>query len=236
MKKILILLASIALLTSCFEDKKAPIVPENVEVINTQTMDSVFDDTTKTLTVQLPILLDSANQILVHEVFITNNGGQKTSYAYSKKGKDYYEERINLIFEDQIKGKSYLLTDKQIQLNSYSVIARPTQQGNQGLIMYRVVDADYNNDGKIDYKDISSIYIGDITGTTFNKITKDREHFIDGKWLTSLPQSRYYFTSQEDSNKDGYFDDRDIKHYYYIQFNGLDYQIVEYNPLDMIVK
>lgn len=236
MKKIFALFAIAALMTSCFEEKKTPILPEDVEVINTQTMDSVFVDTTKTLEVILPTLLDSANQILVHEVFITNNSGKRSSYSSSKMKEAYMEERINLIFEDQINGKSYLLTDKQIQITSYNIIGRSNQRGSQGLIMYNVIDADYNNDGKIDYKDIRSIYIGNIAGTTFNKITKDREQFIEGKWLTSLPQSRYYFTTREDSNKDGFFDERDAMHYYYIQFSGLEYQVVEYNPLDMIAK
>lgn len=236
MKKIFALFAIVTLMTSCFEDKKTPILPENVEVINTQTMDSVFEDTTKTLEVMLPTLLDSANQILVHEVFVTNNSGKRSSYSSSKMKEAYIDERINLIFEDQINDKSYLLTDKQIQITSYNVIVGSNQRGNQGLIMYNVIDADYNNDGKIDYKDIRSIYIGNITGTTFNKITKDREQVIEGRWLTSLPQSRYYFTTREDSNKDGFFDERDTMHYYYIQFSGLEYQVVEYNPLDMITK
>lgn len=235
MKKIFILATIAALMTACFESNRTPVAPSDSQIANTQTMDSVFEDTTKIVKIELPTLLDSANQILVHEIRLSNAENKRSSYL-SKSDKGYIDMRINLLFEDLINGKSQLLTDKQIIINSYNLIFRPNTQGSQGLIMYNVIDADHNNDGQINYADLNSIYMGNTQGTTFEKITKDRENFVEGNWIYSLPKTRYYFTTREDSNKDGYFDNKDLKHSYYLQFSGVEYELFEYNPLDMIVK
>jgi len=231
MKKIYFLFLLSVLLISCSEKKK-PVVLEGQT--NNLTMDSLFEDTTKVLNIDLPDLIDSVNQILVHEIHVTRSKEYDRSFSI-KKSKDYYgSNMVNLIFEDVINKKSYLLTNNQLQIISYELACLLKRRTGKSYILYRVIDRDYNNDGILDGKDISSLYISDINGTSFTKLTKDKENIRNGEWM--YPLNRYYFRTLEDSNKDGYFDFKDKVHYYYLQFDEQGYQVVEYNPLEIFNK
>lgn len=233
MKSITLTLLFIVLLASCTEKKNYPVIHDG-EQANSLSMDSLFEDTTKVLNVHLPDLIDSVNQILVHEIHITGTKEYSRSFSM-KKSKDYYGTTlVNLIFEDVINSKSYLLTNNQLQISSYKVTDWLKKRIGKTYIIYRVIDKDYNKDGVLDNRDISSLYISDIDGKSFTKITKDKEDLKDSEWM--YPLNRYYFRTTEDSNKDGYFDHKDKVHYYYIQFNEQGYQVIEYNPLDILNK
>ena len=213
MRKIFVLFLLAGMFFRCVEPRVPGVVADD-EPANIQTMDSLFEDTTKVLNVQIPSLVDSARQILIHEIYLESN-------------------MVNLIFEDLINQKKYLLTNNQIRISSYNTLIDKT--GNK-YFLYRVIDRDYNNDGKINSNDIGSLYISNIDGTSFLKLTKDREdvRYNENEWIHSV--NRYYFKTLEDSNKDGFFDTKDKIHYYYIEFNEGNYKVVEYNPLEILNK
>ncbi|MDR2949647.1 MAG: hypothetical protein LBV71_10600 [Prevotella sp.] len=234
MKNIILTLLFIGLFVSCTE-KKSPIIHDD-EQANNLTMDSLLEDTTKVLNVDLPTLIDSVNQILVHEIRISSGKGRDLSFS-SKKSGDYYgvgSGLINLIFEDVKNNKSYLLTNNQLQISSYEVCSRLKVKIGKAYILFRVIDKDYNNDGVLDGRDTQGLYISNLDGTSFSKITKDNEMLRNGEWM--YPLNRYYFRTTEDSDKNGYFDFKDKIHYYYIQFEEQGYQVMEYNPLEMLNK
>lgn len=232
MKNIVVLFLLAGLLFSCSEPRVPGVVASD-EPASVQTMDSLIEDTTMVLNVHIPSLVDSARQILVHEIYLEGNNKMKEGY-YSKKG-EYRDipNMVNLIFEDLINHRKYLLTKNQIRISSYNQLW--SRAGNK-YIVYRVIDRDYNKDGKMNSDDIESLYISSIDGTSFAKISKDRENvqYNNRDWIHSV--DRYYFRTIEDSNKDGFFDIKDKMYHYYIEFTEGNYRVVEYNPLEILNK
>lgn len=232
MKKIFVLLFLVGMFFSCSEPR-VPGVAVGEEPAHVQTMDSLMEDTTKVLNVHIPSLVDSARQIIVHEIYLTSNNEMKER-SYSKKG-EYYDSpnMLNLIFEDLINHRKYLLTKNQIRISSYKQL---WDKAGKKYFLYRLIDRDYNKDGKLNSNDIESLYISNVDGTSFSKLTKDRENvqYNDREWIHSV--NRYYFRTIEDSNKDGFFDIKDKMRHYYIEFNEGNYKVVEYNPLEILNK
>lgn len=234
MKKLIFVLAILGVLVSCNTENRTPLVSTEQEPANIMTMDSVIGDTTKVINIHTPYLLDSARQILLHEVHLSELGPSKTRYKINKR--DYYEDRelINIIFEDLNKKSSHLLTNQRVKIHSKQFVNNSNNNNNETYILYKLVDADYNRDGKLNGEDIESLYISNLDGTSFKKITKNNEDYRDGAWIGAL--SRYYYRTGEDSNNDGYFDSTEKMHHYYIQFNNDGYDIVEYKPLDILAN
>lgn len=232
MKHILFVFLFTGLMFSCSGKNRQVVLDESPA--ESLSMDSLFDDTTKVLNVYLPALIDSTNQILVHEIYVSNGKDMDASFSL-KRGKSYESPNlVNLIFEDIINNKTYLLTNNQLKITSYDVINQLKGRIGKKYILYRVIDKDYNKDGILDGRDIGSLYISNIDGTAFTKITKDNEDLKNSEWM--FPLNRYYFRTMEDSNKDGYIDFKDKVHYYYIQFDEQGYQTAEYSPLNIFNK
>jgi hypothetical protein len=61
-------------------------------------------------------------------------------------------------------------------------------------------DADTNRDGKLDSSDIKSLYLSEISGKRFTKVSMDLQ-LIDWNLIDS--KSRLYFRTVEDTNKMG---------------------------------
>lgn len=231
MKGIYLLLLLIGILSGCKEKRNTPT---NGEQANSLTMDSLFEDTTQVLNISLPIMIDSVNQILVHEIHIIGGKGRDMSLSSKKSGGYYSSGLTNLIFEDVKNNESYLLTNSQLQISSYEICSALKLKNKKNYILYRVIDRDYNKDGILDSRDIQSLYISNIDGTSFSKITKDKEAPQNGEWIYQL--NRYYFKASEDTDNNGYFSLQNKVHYYYLQFDEQGYQVVEYNPLEILNK
>ena len=76
-----------------------------------------------------------------------------------------------------------------------------------------------NQDGKLDYNDINTLFISKINGTDFRKLTETNKELIDWKLIES--KNRLYFRTIEDTNKDGEFDKKDIAHIGATPFNPI---------------
>lgn len=50
-------------------------------------------------------------------------------------------------------------------------------------------------------------------------------------WNTIKGESKIYFRTLEDKNKDGELNNNDKFHYYFIDFSTTPYSVTEYNPL-----
>lgn len=93
-----------------------------------------------------------------------------------------------------------------------------------------MVDKDTNRDGKIDSNDIKTLYISEINGNNFTKLSADLEELID--WNTIEVQNRLYFRTIEDINKNGSFDKNDLMHYYYVDLKNPMWEAVKYSPFE----
>lgn len=235
MNRLLVLLLATCLITACSDSEKRKTIEINDENFTSYQlkMDSVLADTTKVITTGLPVLIDSTRNILIHEVKVEETDKKNSRFdMYSKKADYDTGYKINLIFEEQTTDTKRTLTDISLRIYSYSYQSDLYKRTGKNYIFYTVVDNDTNRDGILDYKDIESFYISNIDGTSFDKITKNNENYKDGKLI--LPQKRYYFKTVTDSNGDGYFNNLDEEHFYYIDFNGETYYVKEYSPLDIL--
>lgn len=193
-------------------------------------MDSIIADTTKIISTELPILIDSARSILIYEVKIM--GISEKSFgklnSYSKDGGYSTNYITNLIFEEIPLNSKNTLTDLSLNIWSYSFQEEIYNKTGKKFIFYTITDSDSNKNNALDYVDIKSFYISDIDGTSFSKVTKNNENFSEGKYIS--PLNRYYFKTIEETDK---YNILATKHFYYIDFNKEPYQIEEYFPLDI---
>jgi len=87
---------------------------------------------------------------------------------------------------------------------------------------------DTNKDGKLDANDIKSLYISEISGNHFMKLSPDFQELID--WNLIEEKNRLYFRTTEDTNKNGDFDKDDTVFYYYVDLLDKEWKINEYKP------
>ena len=95
-------------------------------------------------------------------------------------------------------------------------------------MVYTLVDADTNKDGKINQNDIRSLYLSTTSGTKFTKISTNFQEVID--WNIIEAQNRLYFRCIEDRNKNGAFDKNDKVHYHYVNLLANDWKVEKYTP------
>jgi len=122
------------------------------------------------------------------------------------------------------------LTGNIIEIQSVTYLDDISKKINKNLLIYTLTDSDTNRDGKINSNDIKSLYISEENGNNFIKLSNSLEELID--WKTIDIQSRLYFRTIEDINKNGSFDPNDLVHYYYVDLKKSDWIVVEYNPLE----
>ena len=100
---------------------------------------------------------------------------------------------------------------------------------NNQIMVYTMVDMDTNKDGKLDISDIKALYLSEISGERFTKISSDFQELIDWKLIGS--NNRLYYRTVEDTNKNGEFDKKDVVNYYYIDLSKKEWKIIGYEPV-----
>ena len=96
-------------------------------------------------------------------------------------------------------------------------------------MVYTMMDMDTNKDGKLDTSDIKALYLSNISGENFTKISTDFQELIDWKLISS--KNRLYYRTVEDTNKNGEFDKNDAVNYYYIDLSNKEWKITGYEPI-----
>jgi hypothetical protein len=99
----------------------------------------------------------------------------------------------------------------------------------QQILVYTLADMDTNKDGKLDTSDIKSLYLSEISGKRFTKVSTDFLELVD--WSLVESENRLYFRTIEDANKNGEFDKNDVMHYHFIDLSGKDWKVSDYNPI-----
>jgi hypothetical protein len=121
------------------------------------------------------------------------------------------------------------LSENPILIQTATYLKTVADRTRKQIMVYTLVDADTNKDGKLDTNDIKALYLSDISGQKFTKISPDFQEAID--WNVIDSQSRLYFRSIEDTNKNGQFDKKDVVHYNFIHLVGKDWKVVGYEPI-----
>lgn len=238
MTRLSILLVTIILLSSCEQDNKK--IDHNNEIDTTSVIDDRIKDSTKILVSELPVRFDSTD-ILLHAIGLVDleeRGGYSKfssgSYSSSDVASNYFQQDnlignfINIVFQDK-SGNETKLTDKKIMIRRVLFLRNIFKTTNRGYLLYTITDRDSNNDQKLNSSDLEALYISNIDGSDFKKLTKELHEFYD--WSFIKNENKIYFRTLEDRNKDGKLNNKDIFHYYVIEFTGDNYSLGEYNPI-----
>jgi hypothetical protein len=230
----IVTLTLVVAFSSCNKEKEKPkVIYENpVKAQNT-----VKADTTSVTLVDLPIQMQGTNYLLfpVGELRTTGSmydaaskGGQ-LSYKVS----NYSEYQLtgfmrNIKFQQVGKDTITALTDKNILIQSVTYLKTLADKTKQQILVYELEDMDTNKDIRLDDSDIKSLYMSDISGNRFTKVSVDLQELIDWNLVESL--NRLYYRTIEDTNKNGAFEKNDKLHYFYVDLTLKKWESKEYNP------
>lgn len=197
-------------------------------------------DTTSIKIADLPILMEGT-KFLIHPVgdvrvyddYSKVYGSSKTnqvSYAISNYNRfeltGYFE---NLKFQHINSTSIKPLTENKIQIQTVTYLNTIAAQAKKQILVYTLVNSDTNKDGKIDQNDIKSLYLSNVDGTQFTKISEPLQELID--WNIIEAQNRLYLRCIEDINKNGAFDKKDKVHYHFVNLSADEWTVEEYMPI-----
>ena len=135
----------------------------------------------------------------------------------------------NLKFQEIGKDTIYALSDANVLIETATYLKSTADRTKKQLMVYTVADMDTNKDSKLDNNDIKSLYVSEISGKNFTKISVDFQELID--WNVVDSRNRLYFRTVEDTNKNGAFDKEDRLHYFYLDLLSKELKAEEYRPI-----
>lgn len=242
MKKIsYLLLTSLILTIGCTEkEESTPKVTYPTPKAKVETPE-VKIDSTQIKVADLPIIMGNTKHLIFAIGDVRLYGNRSSKYGSSKTNSVSYSisnyNRLeltgylsNLRFQHIDSTKCHTLTNKVIEIQTVTYLEEISKQINKNILVYTLADGDTNRDGKVDSNDIKSLYLSEINGDNFSKISTELEELLD--WNTIEVQKRLYFRTIEDINKNGSFDKDDVIHYYYVDLHNPTWETVKYNPFE----
>ncbi len=225
-----------SLFIACKEEPKKPKVTYNTSA------KPKTEQTTKATNIvvaDLPIQLEGTSVLLfpVGE-FSISDGRNKYDSSYDGdqgfKISNYSENEItgflsNIKFQEMGSDSLKVLSDKPVLIERVSYLKTIAEKTKNQILVYTLADMDTNNDEKLDSNDIKSLYLSEINGNKFTKVSAEFQELID--WNIIESKNRLYFRTIEDTNKNGEFDKNDILHYHFIDLNTKDWKVENYNPI-----
>ena len=238
MKQILTITILLGLLTNCTDSKPKVVYNNSADTTDNQ----IIIDTTAITVAGLPIHFDSTN-FLIHpigqytpdkrgsEIYLSSSSSGSSGLAIAyRSGYSVSGNLDNLKFQHIDKSNFVSLTDNQIKIRSFTFLRSIFNSTKKQILIYSVTDKDTNKDRKLNDNDIESLYISDIDGLNFNKLSPEFHELID--WQVMDIQNRIYFITSEDIDKNGEFDKFDQLHYYYADLTKDNNTVIEYNPIE----
>ena len=228
---------SVLLLAGCKEEVEQP----KVTYSDSTKANPAAIDSSQIAIADLPIQMEGT-KYLIHPIgdYRVYEGRAKASYGSSNADKvsfsisNYNRFEItgflqNLKFQHMDSTDIRPLTDKKIVIHTASYLNTIFEKTRQQLLVYAVVDMDTNKDNKWDSNDIKSLYISDISGKDFVKLSPDMQELID--WNLVESKNRLYFRTIEDTNKNGQFNKNDLVNYYFVDLSDRDWKLQGYKPV-----
>lgn len=242
MKKALIVVIALSAIvfTSCKEDQPKPkVIYEEAKSSKDLTKKI---DSTEIKVADLPVhmegtkyLIHPVGDIRIYDDSNRSYGSSRTnssvSYAISNYNRfeitGYFE---NLKFQHIDSTAIRPLTNKKIQIQTATYLNTIAARFKHQILIYTLVDDDTNKDGKVDANDIRALYISDISGKGFKKLSHDVQELID--WNLIEAKGRIYFRTIEDINKNGAFDKNDKVHYHFVDLLSPEWTVTSYEPVN----
>jgi len=229
----------VVLLVACKQEKETPKVTYGT---TTKEKPEPKVDRSQIKVADLPIHF-AGTTILIHPIGDLNIGGRDNAVAYeSSRGESQQSFTVsnnndyeitgylqNIKFQEIGKDTITALTDKPILIETATYLKTIADKTKKHFMVYSLADSDTNKDGKVDSSDIKSLYMSDINGANFVKLSQELQELID--WKIIEAQNRLYFRTIEDINKNGAFDKDDKVHYQYLDLLSKDFKVTEYKPV-----
>lgn len=233
-----IALVIIGTLVSCRDEVQKPKVIYDTA---NKTTAAVKADSSQIEIADLPIQMEGTNY-LIHPVgdLRVFERGSKVRYGSSSVNDVSFtianlgEYEItgylqNLKFQKVDSDSIRPLSDKPVLILTATYLKTVADKTQNKVMVYTLTDSDTNKDGKIDTSDIKTLYLSDISGENFTKVSADLEELVD--WSLIESKSRLYFRTIEDTNQNGQFDKNDVLHYNYIDLASKKWEVKSYKPI-----
>jgi hypothetical protein len=231
-------LAIIGTLVSCKDDAQKPKVIYDAA---NKTAVIAKTDSTQIEVADLPIQMEGTSY-LIHPVGDLRVYEKGTKARYGSSSVNDVSFTISNLGEYEITG--YLqnlkfqkvdsdsirpLSDKPVLILTATYLKPFADKTKNQIMVYTLADSDTNKDGKIDTSDIKTLYLSDISGDNFTKMSTDLQELVD--WSLIESKSRIYFRTIEDTNQNGQFDKNDVLHYNYIDLTAKKWEVKSYKPI-----
>lgn len=237
-KTIVGLVSGVLLMVSCQKEAEKP------KVIYDTTPKVAMEprrDSSKVAIADLPIQMEGTDY-LIHPVgdLRISDRAQKSKFGSSAVNdvsftiSNVAQNEItgflqNLKFQKTNSDSLRPLSTEPIVIETATYLKSVSDRIQKQIMVYTMVDADTNKDGKLDTNDINTLYLSFISGKKFTKMSADLEELIDWELIESM--NRLYFRTIEDTNKNGQFDPKDVVHYNYIDLTKNSWEVVRYSPI-----
>jgi hypothetical protein len=202
-------------LISCEENKKTTVLTDEAN-INVEDF-KIEKDSTAIKVLKLPIYIDST-QFLYHPIAIERIYDQE-DFSISKSRYKSYDTSANynhytfsgayagFIVEDMETGNKISVVKEEINISSVRIFNKLEHNPRVEFVIYEGYNLDTNKDEKLNYNDLKALFISDLNGANFTKLTLDFEELNGQKFIVENDQ--LYFQTQRDINNNGIFDAED---------------------------
>lgn len=208
------LLIPILLLTilSCNQRKdRIQVIEDNN--LNQKQIDSIIDE--YNFEYSRVVFIDSLEKVILPISTQKARAGSR----YSKKSyyANSYSSYWNLIFYDVISGKTKLLTKKKTRISDFTTNFKNVGPILKRSVLYIAGDSDYNKDKKLTYSDPEQLFISDVDGNKFSRLSPVNEDLIEYEIIPNT--DKIIFRTLRDANNDKEFDQKDKKIWYLIDLS-----------------
>lgn len=228
----------LSVFVSCNKETETPkVIYENEK--NTSEVKYQKIDSTEIKIADLPVKFNGTNYLLhpignvrVYNTGSSKYGSSKTNSQVSYTISNYATPEItgfisNVMFQHKDSLNLNPLTTNRMEILSITYLDELALKTNKQLLVYALVDVDTNKDGRYDDNDIKTLYISNIDGSRFTKLTPELHELLDWEVI----EGKLYFRSIEDINKNGEFDSNDAVHYSFMNLLDSKWNPEPYNPL-----
>ncbi|WP_074405795.1 MULTISPECIES: hypothetical protein [Aquimarina] len=211
MKSISIIIVILTILSCNKRQDRIQIIED--ENLNQKQIDSIIDE--YNFEYSRVVFIDSLEKVILPISTQNTRGGSR----YSKKSyhADSYPNYWNLMFYDIKGGKTKLLTQKKTRISDFTTNFKNVGPILKKSVLYKAGDTDYNKDKKLTYVDPEQLFISDIDGNKFSRLSPINENLMEYEIVPNT--DKIIFRTLRDSNGDKEFDEKDEKIWYLIDLS-----------------
>ncbi|MEL7123064.1 MAG: hypothetical protein AAFO07_26680 [Bacteroidota bacterium] len=153
------------------------------------------------------VFIDSLEKVILP--ISTQNNRRGSSYERGSYYVDSYPNYWNLIFYDIKSGKTKLLTEKKTRISNFDTNFKDVGPILKKSVLYKAGNTDFNLDKKLNYEDPEQLFISDIDGNRFLRLSPVNESLTEYEIVPNT--DKIIFKTLRDSNDDKEFDEEDEK-------------------------